>query len=478
LKENFSFQIKMDKKELHCVQCGVSYAEAHNGDGSCKFHTQSKWGRNFQCCNQNNEGCQTSKHRNEHHCDYKYYAFIEQVSQVLNYTDANKEWSIVEDSNILSQTKLYCQVGVVTKGIWKDRLFVVFNTRWNFYTFTVDDIKSKFHDVSNDSEKLIKEFVEKDENDNKNNESEGGTMDVKDFSRASWRIEGGKITGISIMCQSKTSPNPEHCVVEFRINNNHFEHVKNTSISHGGIVEYKPNSPYKFPIPDDEFRYEGAILENNSPYERYRLLFPFYSALTMGFLLANILGANIKRLGLAQYIEWVVLVGTMLLTAIYTKIWMVLGYDRKNIRIVHPNSDISITKDIWVSEGFDTIERKENTEKENSEKTPLHEKKVEVYEFIESRFKLLLIISAVFVAFAHGANDVANSVGPYSVVFEYITEGTITADYFGVPIYIYIICGLGIDIGLLVLGQKVMKTVGNDITKLDFFKCVLILKLN
>jgi len=249
--------------ELHCVQCGAWYQEVFNGEGSCKFHTSSKWGNKYQCCNQNNNGCQTNKHRSEHHCDYKYYTFIEQVAAVLNYTDANKEWAMVEDSNILTQAKFYCQAGIVTKGMWKGRLFIVFNSRWNFYTFTVDDLKNKFNDITNDTEKLIKEYVEP--NENNNNEIQGSS-DVKDFCRALWRIEGGKITGITIMCQSKTSPTPDHCVVEFNINNNNnFEHVKNTFISRGGIVEYKPKTPYQFPIPPNEFQYEGAILEKNVP---------------------------------------------------------------------------------------------------------------------------------------------------------------------------------------------------------------------
>jgi len=183
----------------------------------------------------------------------------------LNYTDANKEWALVEDSNLLTQNKLYCQVGIVTKGIWQGRLFICFNTRWQFFTFTADDVKNKYNDVTNGNEKLIKEFVLTDEE--KNDQNEGNTEDVKDFARALWRIENGKITGITILCQSKTSPNPDHCVVEFELNNNSFKHIKNTFISRGGMTEYNPKTPYQFPIPEGEFQYEGAILENNIPFE-------------------------------------------------------------------------------------------------------------------------------------------------------------------------------------------------------------------
>lgn len=85
----------------------------------------------------------------------------------------------------------------------------------------------------------------------------------------------------------------------------------------------------------------------------------------------------------------------------------------------------------------------------------------------EERFKLLMIITAVFVAFAHGANDVANAVGPFAAIVEYHLTRTIDPKA-KVPIYIVIIGGVGIVIGLATLGYKVMQTVGEKITKLTY----------
>jgi len=83
-----------------------------------------------------------------------------------------------------------------------------------------------------------------------------------------------------------------------------------------------------------------------------------------------------------------------------------------------------------------------------------------------------MVIAAVFVAFAHGANDVGNAVGPFSVVYQYsiLLNVTVSTIDDHLPIYMYVLGGIAIVIGLGVLGQRVMKTVGKDITNLDFVK--------
>jgi len=76
-------------------------------------------------------------------------------------------------------------------------------------------------------------------------------------------------------------------------------------------------------------------------------------------------------------------------------------------------------------------------------------------------------LSAVFVAFAHGSNDIANAIGPFSAILEYVTTGSILGGY-STPWYIFAIGGVGIVIGLATLGWRVIKTIGEDITKLSF----------
>jgi len=80
-----------------------------------------------------------------------------------------------------------------------------------------------------------------------------------------------------------------------------------------------------------------------------------------------------------------------------------------------------------------------------------------------------MMISAAFVAFAHGSNDVSNAAGPYAAIVEYYQTGKISADG-SIPISVIIGCGVGIVLGLFILGYKTLETVGEKITKLTFTK--------
>jgi PiT family inorganic phosphate transporter len=72
-----------------------------------------------------------------------------------------------------------------------------------------------------------------------------------------------------------------------------------------------------------------------------------------------------------------------------------------------------------------------------------------------------MIFAACMVCLAHGSNDVANSISPLIVVLNDETLESSWAYYLG---------GAGISLGLLILGYKVMETVGKDVIKLDFQK--------
>jgi inorganic phosphate transporter, PiT family len=89
------------------------------------------------------------------------------------------------------------------------------------------------------------------------------------------------------------------------------------------------------------------------------------------------------------------------------------------------------------------------------------------YAFVERVFALLQIATACFVAFAHGANDVANAVGPLAAVVALYRDGFETvAAQVDVPIWILIVGGAGIVLGLATLGHKVIATVGKQITEI------------
>ena len=87
------------------------------------------------------------------------------------------------------------------------------------------------------------------------------------------------------------------------------------------------------------------------------------------------------------------------------------------------------------------------------------------YGYVERIFSRLQITTACFVAFAHGANDVANAVGPLSAVVGLYRVGYATvAASVAVPFWVLVLGGAGIVVGLATLGYKVIATIGKQIT--------------
>ncbi|RJX26372.1 MAG: anion permease [Desulfurivibrio sp.] len=86
-------------------------------------------------------------------------------------------------------------------------------------------------------------------------------------------------------------------------------------------------------------------------------------------------------------------------------------------------------------------------------------------EEVEKIFVPLVIVSSCSVAFAHGANDVANAIGPFAAIAHIIRNGTVEMKV-GVPLPILIMGGTGIVVGLATFGHKVMATVGTKITEI------------
>ena len=86
-------------------------------------------------------------------------------------------------------------------------------------------------------------------------------------------------------------------------------------------------------------------------------------------------------------------------------------------------------------------------------------------EGAEKPFVPLLILSALTVAFAHGANDVGNAVGPLAAVFEATLNGSIAGTP-QMPIWVLAIGSAGFVVGIAALGSRTIATVGGKITTL------------
>lgn len=85
---------------------------------------------------------------------------------------------------------------------------------------------------------------------------------------------------------------------------------------------------------------------------------------------------------------------------------------------------------------------------------------------INKLFTIPLIFAAALLSFAHGANDVANAVGPLAAIAEAVSSDGV-ASKAPIPFWVMAIGALGISIGLALFGPKLIKTVGSEITELD-----------
>ena len=85
---------------------------------------------------------------------------------------------------------------------------------------------------------------------------------------------------------------------------------------------------------------------------------------------------------------------------------------------------------------------------------------------IETAFSLLMVVAACAMAFAHGSNDVANAIGPLAAIASIASSGGVIESNATVSPLILLLGGAGIVTGLAMYGHKVIKTVGEKITKL------------
>ena len=85
---------------------------------------------------------------------------------------------------------------------------------------------------------------------------------------------------------------------------------------------------------------------------------------------------------------------------------------------------------------------------------------------INMLFTVPLIFAAALLSFAHGANDVANAIGPLAAINDAVMTGGISSKA-GIPLWVMAVGALGIAVGLALYGPKLIKTVGSEITELD-----------
>jgi PiT family inorganic phosphate transporter len=88
------------------------------------------------------------------------------------------------------------------------------------------------------------------------------------------------------------------------------------------------------------------------------------------------------------------------------------------------------------------------------------------YTSVEKVFAPMMLFTACAMAFAHGSNDVANGIGPLAAVASIIRSGGEMAQTSELPFWILVMGGIGIVVGLVTMGYRVMQTIGTRITQL------------
>jgi PiT family inorganic phosphate transporter len=99
-------------------------------------------------------------------------------------------------------------------------------------------------------------------------------------------------------------------------------------------------------------------------------------------------------------------------------------------------------------------------------KLSFHQEIKNFRESVNTFFTIPLIFAAALLSFAHGANDVANAIGPLAAINDAIVHGGVSSEA-SIPLWVMGVGACGIAIGLALYGPKLIRTVGSEITELD-----------
>ena len=85
-------------------------------------------------------------------------------------------------------------------------------------------------------------------------------------------------------------------------------------------------------------------------------------------------------------------------------------------------------------------------------------------------FKYMLVFVAALESFAHGANDTANATGAFSAVYLTYTQGLTDCSDAGTPVWVMVVAGACVFLGVVTLGWRVIMTIGFSLTKINYMR--------
>lgn len=83
---------------------------------------------------------------------------------------------------------------------------------------------------------------------------------------------------------------------------------------------------------------------------------------------------------------------------------------------------------------------------------------------LEHTYSFVQVLTACTASFAHGANDLGNAIGPWSVIYQTWNTGLIVGEESEIPIWMLIVGALTLVLGLATYGYNIMRVLGNKIT--------------
>jgi inorganic phosphate transporter, PiT family len=228
---------------------------------------------------------------------------------------------------------------------------------------------------------------------------------------------------------------------------------------------------------------QRQILFALSPMDATRRLLPWFVFIVFGTFTLSLIYNGLKNLKLSltflQGLEAAAIVSTIaaLLTFLIIKKVHPTPKPLKSPSMQTPQIVVSLNKAIkhlqrvkisTKDETYDKVSRILGEVKGLSKSLTVENQFVErtsEYQQVEKMFVFMQVLSACFVAFAHGANDVANAIGPVSAVLDLVKNGAIGLN---TPISTWVLAlgGAGIVIGLATWGWRVIMTIGTKITVL------------
>ena len=131
----------------------------------------------------------------------------------------------------------------------------------------------------------------------------------------------------------------------------------------------------------------------------------------------------------------------------------------------HVGLDVSLANSYFIATGIAVLIAIIGAIAINRIQPNVKREKKQHYYTVERVFAVLMVITACSMAFAHGSNDVANAIGPLAAVISIAKTGVVGGES-TVALWVLVIGGIGIVVGLATYGRKVIATVGEQITHL------------